>query len=146
MPSTSRAQERNCLRKSADGTSKELSPSAGPECIVRIARTGSTSRTRPIAKPKVGTIFSGRVSVHRKFSSAPVSNLWKYGSSVAFILTVATLWLSFGNRPNSRNDPLSVLEAGVIFGFWFAVIALVRWIWITWPHGSKSQDSQDLHK
>jgi hypothetical protein len=70
--------------------------------------------------------------VHRKFSSAAVSNLWKYGSSVAFILTVATL-LSFGNKPNSRNDPLSVLEAAVVFGFWFAVIASVRWIWLNWP-------------
>src|SRR5215831_16543106 len=39
--------------------SKELSPSARPECIVRIVRTGSRSRTRPIAKPRVGTIFSG---------------------------------------------------------------------------------------
>ena len=92
----------------------------------------------------VGTIFSGGVSVHRKFSSAPVNNLWKYGSSVAFILTVATL-LSFGNKPNSRNDPLSVLEAAVVFGFWFAVIASVSWIWQQ-VRGSKSQDSQDLHK
>ena len=40
-------------------TLRGLSPSASPECIVRIARTGSRSRTRPIAKPKVGTIFSG---------------------------------------------------------------------------------------
>jgi hypothetical protein len=80
-------------------------------------------------------LFRG-VSVHRKFSSAPVSNLWKYGSSVAFILTVATL-LSFGNKPNSRNDPLSVLEAAVVFGFWFAVIASVRWIWLNWPKGRR---------
>src|SRR5215472_11410711 len=58
MLSTSRAQEGNCLRKSVDGTSKELSPSARPDCIVRIARTGSRSRTGPIAKPKVGTISS----------------------------------------------------------------------------------------
>ena len=74
-----------------------------------------------------------------------MSNLWKVRrSSVAFILTVPTLWLLFGNRPNSRNDPLAVLEAGVVFGFWFAVIALVRWIWITWPRrGSKSQDRPD---
>src|SRR6516162_1305406 len=59
MLSTSRAQERKHFPKSAEGTSKGLSPSASPDCIVRIARTGSRSRTRPIAKPRVGTIFSG---------------------------------------------------------------------------------------
>jgi hypothetical protein len=57
-----------------------------------------------------------------------VSNRWKYGSPVAFILTVATL-LSFSHKPNVRNDPLSVGEAIVVFGFWFAVTASVHWLW-----------------
>jgi hypothetical protein len=66
--------------------------------------------------------------VHRKFSSAPESSLWKIGSPVAFILTFATLHF-FLHKPNSRNDPVSVAEALVLFGFWFAVTASVRWIW-----------------
>jgi hypothetical protein len=59
-----------------------------------------------------------------------VSNRWKFGSPIAFILTVATLLLFFEHKPNSRNDPLSVAKAAVVFGFWLAVTASVRWIWL----------------
>ena len=54
---------------------------------------------------------------------------WKICSPIAFILTVATLLL-FEHKPNSRNDPLSVAEAGVAFGFWLAVTASVHWLWL----------------
>jgi hypothetical protein len=59
----------------------------------------------------------------------PESNLWKICSPVAFILTVATLLL-FVDKPNIRNDPLSVAEAAVVFGFWLAVTASVHWLWL----------------
>jgi hypothetical protein len=36
----------------------------------------------------------------------------------------------FVNKPNIRTDPLSVAEAAVVFGFWLAVTASVRWIWL----------------
>ena len=71
-----------------------------------------------------------------------MKDLWRITAPASVVLTLAT-WLVFKYASATSPDPLGVAETTVVFAFWFAVTAGVRWLWRRFrkdPSGGSSHE------
>jgi hypothetical protein len=71
-----------------------------------------------------------------------MAQLWKFSVLPSAFLTLVT-WLFFKYSTATADAPLTVAETAFVFGVWFALTLITRWIWRRF---SKKPEGESPHE